>query len=57
MQLSQSPVVLPEASESGALGEVKGPPSVQHEWSADLECSPNPQQIGWMGPEGQSQHS
>lgn len=26
--------------ESEALGEVKGPPGVQHEWSPDLECSP-----------------
>lgn len=27
-------------SESEALGEVKGPPDAQHEWSPDLECSP-----------------
>lgn len=30
----------PKLSESEALGEVKGPPGAQHEWSPDLECSP-----------------
>lgn len=51
-QFGQSPVVLRALSESEALGKVKGPPGVQHEWSPALECSPNPQPMDWTGPEG-----
>lgn len=44
-------------SESEALGKVKGPHSVQHEWSPDWECSLSPQQIDWMAQKGPRQHS